>query len=292
MMRVAAAAAPLLALSQARPLSEMEELFAKFLVDFSKEYEAEEHPRRFKAFVDNFEFIERENAKGHSYKLGLNHFADMTSEEFTTHYMGYRPSEKIWDGLPYLGSHEVLNETLPESVDWVSKGAVTTPKNQGQCGSCWAFSTTGALEGAWAIASGKLVPFSEQQLVDCAQKFGEHGCQGGSMDGGFQYAQGTSICTEDSYPYKAAASSACMASNCDVGLPKGGVVGFKDVKTLDIAALMRSAKTKVRATVPAWEGPRRNSAAPWARGRPTWGSAPRAPRRSPCGWCQSSHPKS
>jgi C1A family cysteine protease len=238
MMRVAAASASLLALSQARrPLSEVEELFGKFRAEFEKEYEAVEHRIRLQAFADNLEFIERENSKGLSYKLGLNPFADMTSEEFAMGYMGYKPSKKPWGGLPYLGSHEVGNETLPESVDWTQKGAVTKAKNQAACGSCWAFSTTGALEGAWAIATGKLVSFSEQQLVDCSKKFGEMGCGGGSMDGGFQYAESTSMCTEDSYPYKAK-NGICLASNCDVGLPKGGVVGFKDVKTLDIAALM------------------------------------------------------
>mmetsp|Transcript_32890 Transcript_32890/g.92428 ORF Transcript_32890/g.92428 Transcript_32890/m.92428 type:complete len:344 (+) Transcript_32890:96-1127(+) len=238
MMRVAAASAFLLALSQARrPSSEVEELFRKFKADFVKDYEAVEHKARLEAFADNLEFIERENSKGRSYTLGLNHFADMTSEEFAMGYMGYKPSKKPWGGLPYLGSHEVGNVTLPDAVDWTQKGAVTTAKNQGQCGSCWAFSTTGALEGALAIASGKLVPLSEQQLVDCSKKFGENGCGGGSMDGGFQYAESTGFCTEDSYKYKAK-NGICQATNCDVGLPKGSVVGFKDVKTLDTASLM------------------------------------------------------
>jgi len=238
MMRVAAASVSLLALSQARrPLSEVEELFGKFRADFAKEYKTMEHQVRLEAFADNLEFIERENSKGLSYTVGLNLFADMTSEEFAMSYMGYKPSKKPWGGILYLGSHEVGNETLPDSVDWTQKGAVTEAKNQGQCGSCWAFSTTGALEGAWAIASGKLVPFSEQQLVDCSKKFGEQGCSGGSMDGGFQYAESAGMCTEDSYGYKAK-NGICQASKCDVGLPKGSVVGYKDVKTLDTAALM------------------------------------------------------
>lgn len=238
MMRVAAASVSLVALSQARrPLSEVEELFGKFRADFVKEYEAMEHQVRLEAFADNLEFIEGENSKGHSYTLGLNLFADMTSEEFAMGYMGYKPSKKPWGGILYLGSHEVGNETLPDSVDWTQKGAVTEAKNQGQCGSCWAFSTTGALEGAWAIASGKLVSFSEQQLVDCSTKFGEKGCGGGSMDGGFQYAESAGMCTEDSYKYKMK-NGICQASKCDVGLPKGSIVGFKDVKPLDTAALM------------------------------------------------------
>merc|ERR1719264_1233069 len=120
------------------------------------------HKVRFEAFVQNLEFIESENAKGHGYKLGLNQFADMTEDEFTMSYMGYKPTKKMWDGLPYLGTHKAGNETLPDAVDWTTKDAVTPVKNQGQCGSCWAFSTTGSLEGAWSIATGKLVSFSEQ----------------------------------------------------------------------------------------------------------------------------------
>merc|ERR1712008_630233 len=92
---------------------------------------------------------------------------------------------------------------LPSSVDWKSKGAVTRVKNQGSCGSCWAFSTTGALEGAWEIATGKLVSLSEQQFVDCDE--GDHGCQGGLMDNAFVFAEKNALCTENSYPYHAAA---------------------------------------------------------------------------------------
>lgn len=247
-MRVAAASAFLVTVSQARPVPDsaaleqayrdyVEALHPPHLTSLEHEGSAAVRAARLEAFAANAEFIERENAKGHSYVLGYTPFAHMTSDEFIGYYMGYTPPKKVWGDLPYLGSHEFVNETLPASIDWTQKAAVSEVKNQGQCGSCWAFSTTGALEGAWAIASGKLVPLSEQQLVDCSRSLGEKGCSGGSMDGGFQYAESTGMCTEESYAYKAKDGS-CSAASCDVGLPKGAVVGFRDVRTSDSQALM------------------------------------------------------
>merc|ERR1711879_340646 len=149
--------------------------------------------------------------------------------------MGIAKPAEIWGSLPKLGTHEYHGEALAASVDWVQKGAVTPVKNQGQCGSCWAFSSTGALEGAWQLASGKLVSLSEQQLVDCA-KNGNQGCSGGSMDLAFQYLENTTVCTEESYSYTAAGGT-CQESKCTAGIPKGGVAGFKDVSPKDTDAL-------------------------------------------------------
>ena len=88
------------------------------------------------AFAENFEYIERENAKGLSYKLGLNEFSDMSMDEFQMSKLGMKlPSESVWGNLPSGGMHKVSNATLPKSVDWRSK-AVTSVKNQKQCGSC------------------------------------------------------------------------------------------------------------------------------------------------------------
>lgn len=129
--------------------------------------------------------------------------------------------------MPYLGEHVYNGEELALEVDWTTKGAVTHVKNQGSCGSCWAFSTTGGMEGAWQIATGKLESMSEQQLVDCA-KNGNHGCSGGSMELGFTYAEGVNVCTERSYPYKGRNGS-CRQSSCSTAIPRGGVTGYRSV---------------------------------------------------------------
>merc|ERR1712007_67235 len=150
-------------------------------------------------------------------------------------YTGLKKPAALWGDLPYLGKHNYTGSTLAGSVDWSTKGAVTPVKNQGQCGSCWSFSTTGALEGAWEIATEKLVSLSEQQFVDCDKR--DSGCSGGLMDTAFAFAKKNAICTEDSYAYSAKAGT-CKASDCTVGIPKGAVKGFKDVSADSKQALM------------------------------------------------------
>mmetsp|Transcript_32655 Transcript_32655/g.78487 ORF Transcript_32655/g.78487 Transcript_32655/m.78487 type:complete len:449 (+) Transcript_32655:78-1424(+) len=214
--------------------SEWEDFKAKY----GKVYNGDdEETKRKTIFYTNLKYIEGENAKNLSYKLGVNEFADLTPKEFGEKYMGLRRPERPYGGAAYLGRHVYSGATLPTSVDWSSQGAVTPVKNQGQCGSCWAFSTTGSLEGRNEIATGKLVSLSEQQLVDCAGSYGNQGCNGGLMDDGFKYAESAGICSESSYPYTGSDGS-CHASSCQVALAKGSVTGYKDVATDDEQSLM------------------------------------------------------
>merc|ERR1719183_1166003 len=108
-------------------------------------------------------------------------------------------------------------------MDWTTKGAVTAVKNQGRCGSCWSFSTTGSLEGAWEIKHKKLVSLSEEMLVDCSTE--NHGCGGGSMDLAFEFIQQNGLCTEADYSYVAGGGKAtkCHSSKCSKAVPPGAI---------------------------------------------------------------------
>lgn len=215
----------LFAATEALPLSPDWEDFKR---KFGKNYDdVNGEAKRLEIFQRNMDFIEAENAKGLSYQLGWNQFTDLTGDEFAAQHMGYRMPKDLYPEAPFLGNHTWNGEALPSSVDWTAKGAVTPVKNQGQCGSCWAFSTTGAIEGANQIANGNLVSLSEQQFVDCPHGFPPTlGCKGGSMSAGFGYAHNAALCTEASYPYEAKDGS-CRTSGCTIGLAKGKVSGYK-----------------------------------------------------------------
>jgi C1A family cysteine protease len=166
------------------------------------------------------------NALNLGFELGENQFSDLTQEQYRVAAgLGYKAPESM-QGLPHLGEHVHDGSTLAASVDWTTKGAVTAVKDQGQCGSCWAFSTTGSTEGAWQISSGSLKSLSEQQLVDCATATSA-GCQGGSMAGAIQYEAGVNMATEASYPYTAR-DGTCKTSYT-TAIPKGGITGYKSV---------------------------------------------------------------
>lgn len=176
------------------------ELFESWMSKHSKTYRSiEEKLHRFEIFIDNLKHIDETNKKVSSYWLGLNEFADLSHEEFKSKYLGLKvefPRKRSSRGFSYRDV-----EDLPESVDWRSKGAVTPVKNQGSCGSCWAFSTVAAVEGINQIVTGNLTSLSEQELIDCDRSF-NNGCYGGLMDYAFQYIMSNSgLRKEEDYPY-------------------------------------------------------------------------------------------
>ncbi|CAK9152592.1 unnamed protein product [Ilex paraguariensis] len=163
-----------------------------------------EKERRFKIFKDNVEFIESFNKVGNRpYKLSINEYADQTNEEFKASHNGYKmPSNPK---AMKTTSFKYENVTVvPASMDWRKKGAVTPIKDQGQCGSCWAFSTIAATEGITKLTTGKLISLSEQELVDCDRSGEDEGCEGGYMEDGFEFiVKNKGIATEAIYPYQA-----------------------------------------------------------------------------------------
>jgi C1A family cysteine protease len=244
-MKFFAAVATVAAAFQAEPA-----LFEKFVADFGKVYKTEEARDAAKAtFSRNVAKIIAHNLENKDYTMEINEFADMSAEEFSSARLGLKmPKSGFFGNVPKVGTHVYSGAALPDSVDWTAKGAVTPVKNQGQCGSCWSFSTTGGLEGANFLASGKLVSFSEQQFVDCDTV--DQGCNGGLMDNAFKFAEANDLCTEESYPYKAVGGS-CAASSCTVGLKQGDVTGFTDVDHTENALMEAIAKQPVSIAIEA-----------------------------------------
>jgi len=174
------------------------QLFREWMKKYNKVYGLSEAPMRFAIWNKAYDFAKEHNAKGLSWTCGVNQFSDLTREEFSAMYLGYN-----WNPNRIRRVKLLDERAINASVDWRTKGAVTPIKNQGQCGSCWSFSATGALEGLHFLTNGTLLSFSEQQLMDCSTSYGNQGCNGGEMDAAFSYVKSQGIMTESDYPYTA-----------------------------------------------------------------------------------------
>ncbi|KAF3435449.1 hypothetical protein FNV43_RR22538 [Rhamnella rubrinervis] len=227
--------------SSERTEKEMKDMYESWLVKHAKAYNAlGETERRFEIFKDNLRFVDEHNKENRTYKVGLNRFADLTNEEYRSMYLGAKmdrkgrlPGAKKSDRYAYS-----VGDQLPESVDWRERGAVASVKDQGQCGSCWAFSTVAAVEGINKIVTGELISLSEQELVDCDVSYNQ-GCNGGLMDYAFQFIiKNGGIDTDEDYPYKARDES------CDPNRKNAHVVtidGYEDVPENDEKSLKKAA---------------------------------------------------
>jgi cathepsin L len=178
-------------------------LWTEFKAKYDRQYKHVEDKLRFQVFQDNLQLINEHNdryAKGEvSYFLKVTKFADWTKEEFSNLLKKQAATKpELTEGNIFKADPNVK---LPDSVDWREKGAVLGVRNQGDCGSCWSFSTTGCIEGQLILRMNKSVALSVQELVDCSQEYGNMGCEGGDQFISFQYIKSNGISSEEDYPY-------------------------------------------------------------------------------------------
>ncbi|XP_078492719.1 procathepsin L-like [Ciona intestinalis] len=210
---------------------------------YGKVYRAEEELKRQYIWLENLKYVTQHNLEAdegkHTYRVDTNQFADLSNDEWRelmTSQVTRSTNQMSFCNMTFMtvGDHVIA----PKNVDWRKEGYVTPVKDQKQCGSCWAFSTTGSLEGQHFKKTGKLVSLSEQNLVDCSMKEGNHGCQGGLMDLGFEYIfDNGGIDTESSYPYMAKNEPKCMYQRSNSGATLTGCV---DIKRGSESALMKA----------------------------------------------------
>jgi cathepsin L len=225
-------AATIAALASATPMGEHDIDFIRFVSEYGKSYGTqEEFAFRMATFGENM--LKIKSIKSETSTHGVNKFTDRTPAEMKK-LLGYRAQDK-----PAFRNVTDFPAANTDTVNWVTAGATTPVKDQGQCGSCWSFSTTGALEGSHFIATGQLVSLSEQQLMDCSWKFGNLSCGGGLMDSAFKYAQQTPLTTEANYPYTAQYHTSCSyAGNGIVS-----VLSYADVAVNSASALKNAIAT-------------------------------------------------
>jgi len=196
-------------------LSDIDYKFMAYVSEWGKSYgTVAEFEFRKSIFAAKHAEIEEFNAGNNTSTMGHNNFSDFTADEMKKR-LGYKHREPT--------RVEILPEATAATVDWRTKGAVTPVKDQGQCGSCWAFSTTGSVEGAYFLKYGTLKSFSEQQLVDCSKQ--NSGCNGGLMDYAFEYIESNPLELESSYSYTARGGSCKASASKEVG----NIKSYKDV---------------------------------------------------------------
>lgn len=207
---------------------------------FGESFNGDDDDARRQAIYDTtITFIEAENSKNHSYTLGVNQFSHLTEDEFVSRFTGGHAGSLDASKDVYMGMLEA--GARADAIDWTTKGVVNPIKDQGSCGSCWAFSAVGTLESGYAVTAGNLHTLSEQQLLDC-EDYTQAGCDGGYNDKAMTYFSKFGACSEESYPYTATDfnDNKCQAGETEHGKPgeakcsfdiePGVVSGYNDIK--------------------------------------------------------------
>jgi len=211
------------------------ELHENFMAEHGRKYlTKEEKLMRFQIFAHNYKQIML-TASQVTHKVGINKFADMTHEEF-----------KLYTGLNKVArkSHEQthsVENVRDADIDWQAKGAVAKVKDQGQCGSCYAFSGICALEGLYVVKGSPLTTFSEQEIVDCSKSFGNDGCDGGWMDQVFNYTMVNGIHKDADYKYTGRVQKCKADKTSAIFVNKG----WKDVAEKDLNGLQSALQVNV-----------------------------------------------
>ncbi|KAF4672352.1 hypothetical protein FOL47_000660 [Perkinsus chesapeaki] len=246
--------------------------FDIFKQEYSKSYSPDDEDYRRGVFIDNYKWIKEQNTRGdHSYVLGVTRFADMTNEEFATSYVATGLKGSVDDLTDYLDKHRqptnsevssrALQDAPPESINWVDRGVLGPVKDQGQCGSCASFATTGALEAHYALAMGQtgnsIVPLSEQQLLDCIPSIG---CNGGLPSLTYPYINTSGITSESNYPYQTAklACRSDLISTNSLVIQPGVVSGYTQINNnydelLSAVGLIGPVATMIDGTTPPFQ---------------------------------------
>jgi len=216
---------------------EYQTAFTSWMHEHNRVYASHEFFQRYNAFKSNMDYVNNWNAKNSGTVLGLNALADLTNAEYQAIYLGTHitvPEDQI-----HLD--EVVALPMAATVDWRTSGAVTPIKDQGQCGSCWSFSSTGAIEGACKIKTGKLVSLSEQNLMDCSTSYGNQGCNGGLMTSAFKYVVANKgVDTEASYGYTAK-DGTCHFTTANIGAT---ISNYKTIASGSESALLTAINTQ------------------------------------------------
>ncbi|CAL8133744.1 unnamed protein product [Prunus armeniaca] len=195
-----------------------------------------EKEKRFNIFKENVAYIESSNDDANKlYKLGVNQFADLTNDEFKASRNRFKGHECSTKTTSF--KYENVTASVPTTMDWRKKGAVTPIKDQGQCGCCWAFSAVAATEGITQLTTGKLISLSEQELVDCDTNGEDQGCEGGLMDDAFQFIQHHGLSTEANYPYSGVDGTCNTKKEASIAAK---ITGYEDVPTNSEQALLKA----------------------------------------------------